>query len=108
MYNGNSILGVSVSGSPAFRERRGPKPNMHYVYILKDAVNHLYIGYSSNLKQRLASHLRGETITTSKMICPKLIYYESYDTEKMARNREIKLKQFGSSYTGLLKRLGLK
>ena len=81
---------------------------MYYTYILKDLNNHIYIGYSSNLKQRLASHLSGQNITTSKMTKPELIYYEAYDTEKLARDRELKLKQFGSSYTGLLKRLGLK
>ena len=66
--------------------------NMHYVYILKDSFNSLYIGYSSNLKQRLVSHLNGESVTTSKMTNLKLIHYESYETEKLARNREFKAK----------------
>lgn len=81
---------------------------MYYVYLLKDSHETLYIGYSSNLQQRLKSHLNKEVITTSKMENPRLIYYESYELESLARRRELKLKQFGSSYAGLLKRLGLK
>lgn len=81
---------------------------MYYVYILKDLDNKLYIGYSSDLKKRILSHEAGATYTTSRMDKPKLIYYESYSTEQLAREREVKLKQFGSSYAGLLKRLGLK
>ncbi len=81
---------------------------MYYVYLLKDLKNKIYIGYSSNLKNRIKSHLNSKVVTTSKMDQPKLIYYESYEDEPLARTRELKLKQFGSSYTGLLKRLGLK
>ncbi len=39
---------------------------------------------------------------------PKLFYYEAFIDEKSARVREKKLKQHGSSYQGLLKRLGLR
>lgn len=81
---------------------------MYYVYILQDRNSRIYIGYSSDLKRRIVSHNSGDTYTTSRMDKPKLIYYESYTEEKLARERETKLKQFGSSYTGLLKRLGLK
>lgn len=81
---------------------------MHYVYILKDSKNKLYFGYSSDLNQRIKSHKSGSTYTTERMENPKLVYYEAYSSEKLARERESKLKQFGSSYAGLLKRLGLK
>ncbi|HBD02628.1 TPA: hypothetical protein DD448_03265 [Candidatus Collierbacteria bacterium] len=81
---------------------------MYYVYILEDRNNKLYIGYSSDLKKRLISHASGTTYTTKRMNQPQLVYYEAYSTEQLARNRESKLKQFGSSYAGLLKRLGLK
>ena len=81
---------------------------MYYIYILQDDNKNLYVGYSSNLRNRLKSHIMGTTVTTAKFINPKLIYYEAYETEEKAREREKKLKQYGSSYTGLLKRLGLK
>ncbi|MFC1727599.1 hypothetical protein ACFL0Y_03695 [Patescibacteria group bacterium] len=42
------------------------------------------------------------------MLEPKLIYYEAYQSENKAKNREKKLKQYGSSYQGLLKRIGLR
>ena len=42
------------------------------------------------------------------MKSPKLVYYEAYNNEMQARERERKLKQYGSSYQGLLKRIGLK
>jgi len=66
---------------------------MFYVYILQSIKdNKLYIGYSSNLKQRLAEHLRG-TVTSTKGRRPMvLIYYEAYRAEKDARIREIFLK----------------
>jgi putative endonuclease len=81
---------------------------MYYTYILKDKNNKLYIGYSSNLKRRIKEHLRNKVFTTKKMDSPQLFYYESYSNKEMAKEREKKLKQFGSSYTGLLKRIGLK
>jgi putative endonuclease len=81
---------------------------MYYVYIIQDDRNKLYVGYSSNLRQRLKAHLLGSTHTTANFINPRLIYYESYESEQLAKNRETKIKQYGSSYTGLIKRLGLK
>lgn len=81
---------------------------MYYIYIIQDEFDKIYTGYSSNLKNRLRSHLLGTTTTTAKFVNPKLIYYEAYLSEKLARERETKLKQYGSSYTGLIKRLGLK
>ena len=81
---------------------------MYYVYILKDVNNKLYIGYSSDLKRRLREHLQQKVYTTKRMHNPELIYYEAYKTEESAKIRERKLKQFGSAYKGLVKRLDLK
>lgn len=81
---------------------------MYYIYILKDKNKKLYIGYSSNLKQRIKEHLKNKVFTTKKMDSPRLFYYESYSNMEAAKEREKKLKQFGSSYAGLLKRIGLK
>ena len=81
---------------------------MYYVYLLKDEQNKHYIGYSSNLKRRISEHFANKVFTTKKMLNPKLIYYEAYENEMLAKEREKKLKQFGSSYTGLIKRIELK
>ncbi len=81
---------------------------MFYVYVLRDTAGKIYIGYTSDLKRRLAQHKSGHTYTTSRMSEPELFYYEAYNSEDLAKIREKKLKQFGSSYQGLFKRLGLK
>ncbi len=78
---------------------------MYYVYILQDQDKKLYIGYSGNIERRLAEHLIGKVYTSRRMNEARLIYYEAYKSEVMAKNRERKLKQYGSSYHGLLKRL---
>lgn len=70
---------------------------MHYVYILKRKDGGWYIGYTNDLKRRINEH-------TKDYEC-KLIYYESYETEKLARNRERRLKYYGSAWRGLKKRI---
>jgi len=81
---------------------------MFYVYLLKDDNNKLYVGYSEDLKRRIKEHLNSKVYTTKKMKNQKLFYYEAYLNEELAKERERKLKQYGSSYHGLIKRLGIK
>ena len=78
---------------------------MHYVYLLQNNKGSLYIGYSSDLRRRLKEHLENKVYTTKRLQCTKLIYYEAYTTKEAAQEREKKLKQFGSSYKGLIKRI---
>lgn len=80
---------------------------MYYVYLLRDNSGKFYIGYSANLKRRIREHNQKKTYTTKRMHDPKLIYYEAYLGEIEAKEREKKLKQYGSSYHGLIKRLKL-
>ncbi len=96
--------------SPSRPSRRaGSKTSsMYFVYILKDRKNKLYFGYSNNLERRLSEHKNKKVYTTKRMSEPELIYYEAYNNEEAAIIRERKLKQFGSAYVGLLKRLQLK
>lgn len=66
---------------------------MFYVYILESIKdNKLYIGYSSKLKERIDSHLKGGVSSTKNRRPLVLIYYEAYREEKDARIREIFLK----------------
>ncbi len=81
---------------------------MYYVYLLKDDEGKLYIGFTNDLRRRMNEHDMKKTYTTRRMNEPKLIYYEAYNNEESAQLREKKLKQFGSSYVGLLKRIGVK
>ena len=74
---------------------------MHYVYVLKKPDSSMvYIGYSGNLKQRIAEHSRN---TNHRGWL--LVYYEAYRDETDARVRERKLKQYGSSWGSLKKRI---
>lgn len=71
---------------------------MHYVYILKYR-NKWYIGYTSDLVQRYKQHKR--------KIPWELIYYEAYQREAVARDRERKLKHYGSAWRALKKRISV-
>jgi len=81
---------------------------MYFVYLQIDKQNKIYIGYTADLNRRLLEHQVGKVYTTARMDEPRLFYYEAYLDEASAKLRERKLKQYGSSYHGLLKRLNLK
>ncbi|HEX5430251.1 MAG TPA: GIY-YIG nuclease family protein [Patescibacteria group bacterium] len=83
--------------------------DMHFVYLLQSLKdNGFYIGYTEDVMSRLNLHNPGKVKSTSSRLPLKLIYFEAYPDKAAALNREQKLKDFGSSYTGLLKRLGIK
>ena len=51
--------------SELVEERRGIYTNsVYYVYIIQLKDKSLYIGYSSDLRQRIQYHIKGETIYT--------------------------------------------
>jgi len=71
---------------------------MHCVYVLKRGDGKdWYIGYTSDLKRRVAEH-------KAKYPCT-LVYYESYLSSKLARLREQKLKQYGSAWRAVRSRI---
>lgn len=79
---------------------------MYYVYVLKSAKDKkLYIGFTKDLRQRLHSHNSKGNVSTSYRTPFLLIYYEAYLSEKDARIREKRLKQFKNSYKELRKRI---
>ena len=81
---------------------------MFYTYVLKsEKSSFLYIGYTSNLKQRVADH---NSVTQSRRFTNRnrpwiLVYYEAYLHEQDARDREAALKKYGASLGHLKKRL---
>ena len=76
----------------------------HYVYVLQSVNgNHLYIGYSADLKKRFQDHNRGLNISTKPYMPWQLIHYEAYLNEKDAKRREKYLKT--SQGGRLLKRM---
>lgn len=68
--------------------------NMYTVYVLySESFNKIYIGYSSNLSQRLLSHNKFATKGYTVKYRPwTLIYSEEYNTKKEAIIREKQLK----------------
>lgn len=65
----------------------------YYVYILKSLKNgSLYIGYTTDLKKRVAEHNNGKSLATKPFRPYKLIFYEAFLNEKDAKNREEYLK----------------
>lgn len=83
-----------------------PPLSMFYVYVLKSLKNNqLYIGFTADLKRRFFEHNAGLSTSTKSFIPWELIYYESYKSEKDAREREKKLKYFKNSYSKLKQRI---
>jgi len=83
---------------------------MYYVYVIKldcRGDKNFYIGYTGDLRKRIAEHKRGDT-RSIKNRNPKLIYYEAYNDKYLALKREKGLKNSGSVYMALMKRLNLK
>lgn len=64
-----------------------------YVYVLHNPIkNFIYIGYSEDLKQRVASHKKGENKSTKAYAPLELIHYEAYKNITDAKRRELYLK----------------
>ena len=65
----------------------------YYVYILHNlSKKFIYISYSEDLKQRFASHNKGENKSTKAYMPLELIHYESYRNMTDAKRRELYLK----------------
>ena len=77
---------------------------MYYVYVIQNEKKEFYIGYSTNLHNRLAAHNAGEnTSTRGHQWC--LVYFEAYVSEQYAREREQSLKKNRRMKTFLLNRV---
>jgi len=81
---------------------------MRFVYLIQNPYRGFYIGCSKDTDARLSEHNSGQVESTKNSAPWKLVYYEAYTDDSKAFEREKKLKQFGSAYTALLKRLGFK
>jgi len=68
---------------------------MFYVYILKsEKSDSYYIGSCSNIKTRLSQHNSGVVKSTKRHTPWKLVYYESCENLKKARQREKQIKSW--------------
>lgn len=79
---------------------------MFYVYIIQSIKfpNQFYIGFSTNLKERIKEHNKGGSTHTSKFKPWKLIFYSAFENKKLALDFEKYLKS-GSGVAFKNKRL---
>ena len=68
--------------------------SMHYVYILKDSVDKLYIGISKDLDRRIQHHNTKRGALFTKHGNFKIVFYEKHETLLEARQREIQIKKW--------------
>ena len=61
---------------------------MFYTYVIQGSDKRLYVGYSSDLKERIKKHFSRGVYTTKRMGNLKLIFYEAFISEKDAKRRE--------------------
>jgi len=79
---------------------------MYYVYILKSIIrNIIYIGFTMDLKNRFKEHNNGKSSFTRKYMPWRLVYYEAYNSQKDAIEREKQLKRFAKAYGQLKNRI---
>jgi len=66
---------------------------MFYTYILRnDVTDRYYVGFSTDLKKRLQSHLSGEVLSTKSDLHYKLEWYCAFQDQKQALSFERYLK----------------
>ena len=66
----------------------------YFVYILQSETDYTYyVGFTSNLEERVNEHNFGSTRYTSKKRPWKLVYQERFSTEREARKRELAIKR---------------
>ena len=66
---------------------------MYYAYIIQsEQDNHLYVGYTENLKKRFDAHNMGQSTHTAKYKPWKLIFYSAFIDSETARGFEKYLK----------------
>ena len=67
---------------------------MHYVYLIRSlsSPEKTYIGFSHDLKQRIAEHNAGKSPYTSKYMHWELVSYHAFASKKTAQEFEHYLK----------------
>ncbi len=83
---------------------------MYYVYVLRSQLDgKLYIGYTTNLGNRIQEHNSGEVTSTKPRRPLELIFYEGYKSMEDAKRRERYLKTSkGKSSLNMMLRNSLK
>jgi putative endonuclease len=79
---------------------------MYFTYILQSQkTSGYYIGYTSNIDERLVRHNSGRNRSTKRGMPWKLIHCENYKDKILAmrREREIKSYKGGDAFRNLIK-----
>ena len=76
---------------------------MHYVYFLELSNGNIYVGFSSNLKQRFQAHNDGKVPVTASFLPARLKSYVAVETKEKAMALE-KYFKTGSGKAVALKR----
>ena len=77
----------------------------YYVYLLQSDLDQgLYIGFTADLRRRLAEHQQGVSISTKSRRPWRLIYYEAY-LQKLDAEGRVKFLKSGAGRTFLKKQL---
>ena len=67
------------------------------VYIpFSESKNKFYIGFTSNLKERLIRHNQKSKGFTGNVNDWKVVYTENYETKEIAHKRELQIKSWKS------------
>jgi putative endonuclease len=67
------------------------------VYILfSETKNRFYIGYTSNMEERIIRHNQKSKGYTGTINDWKVVYQEKYETKEQAQQRELKIKSWKS------------
>ena len=68
---------------------------MHFVYMIKNSGNKLYIGITENPEHRVYYHNHRRGASFTKYIPDfKIVFLEQYENITLARQREIQLKKW--------------
>ena len=79
---------------------------MYYTYVLwSKTKRRFYIGSTSDLRKRLVAHNEGTNVSTKFGKPWIVIYYEAYENEPLAQQRERVLKKRGKVWQSLRLRI---
>jgi putative endonuclease len=79
---------------------------MYFVYLLKSKKSKkLYLGYTNNLRKRLAEHNQGLSRATKPYTPWRIVYYEAYFSKEEAIRREHNLKLRANAWNQLKRRI---
>ena len=112
-YTSNDDISYGAIANITYCRNLTPTPiirmensSISYVYLLQSKEDKdFYIGFTSNLEQRVKEHNQGSVPSTKLRRPFELIYFEGYKSQKDARHRENNLKLRSRAFAQLKKRI---